>query len=61
MAAVTVCSDLGAQENKICHSFEFFPFYSTWSDGIRYHDLGMTLLSMHLSVKCSLTQLDILY
>ena len=24
MAAVAICSDFGAQENKICHSFEFF-------------------------------------
>ena len=24
MAAVTNCSDLGAQENKICHCFHFF-------------------------------------
>ena len=27
MAAVTVCSDFGAQENKICHCFHFLPFY----------------------------------
>ena len=27
MAAVTVCSDFGAQENKIGHCFHFFPFY----------------------------------
>ena len=26
-AAVTVCSDFGAQENKISHYFYFFPFY----------------------------------
>ena len=25
MAAVTICSDTGAQENKICHCFHFFP------------------------------------
>ena len=25
MAAITVCSDLGVQENKICHCFHFFP------------------------------------
>ena len=25
MAAVTVCSDFGAQENKACHWFHFFP------------------------------------
>ena len=27
MAAVTVHSDFGAQENKICHCFHFVPFY----------------------------------
>ena len=27
MAAGTVCSDFGTQENKICHCFHFFPFY----------------------------------
>ena len=25
MAAITICSDFGAQENKICHCFCFFP------------------------------------
>ena len=33
MAAVTVRSDFGAQENKRCHSFHFSPFYLWWSDG----------------------------
>ena len=27
IAAVTVCSDFGAQENKICYCFNFFPIY----------------------------------
>ena len=40
MAVVTFCSDFGAQENKICHSFHFFPFYLPWSDGTGYHDLS---------------------
>ena len=26
MAAITVHSDVGAQENKICHCFHFFPY-----------------------------------
>ena len=26
MAAVTVHSDFGTQENKVCHCFYFFPF-----------------------------------
>ena len=25
MAAVTICSDFGAQENKVCHCFHCFP------------------------------------
>ena len=27
MAAVTICSDFGAQENKVCHGFNCFPIY----------------------------------
>ena len=27
MAAITVCSDSGAQEKKICHCFHFLIFY----------------------------------
>ena len=25
--AITICSDFGAQENKICHCFHFSPIY----------------------------------
>ena len=25
MAIVTICSDFGAQENKVCHCFHCFP------------------------------------
>ena len=34
MAAVTICSDFGAQENEVCHCFHCFPIYLPWSDGI---------------------------
>ena len=34
MAEVTICSDLGAQENKACHYFHCFPIYLPWSDGL---------------------------
>ncbi|CAI9167990.1 unnamed protein product [Rangifer tarandus platyrhynchus] len=27
MAAVTICSDFGAPQNKVCHCFHFFPIY----------------------------------
>ena len=40
MAAVTVCSDFGAQENKICHSYHFFPICLLWSDGTGGSDLS---------------------
>ena len=32
MAAVIICNDFGAQENKICHCFHSSLFYSPWSD-----------------------------
>ena len=32
IASVTVHSDFGAQENKICHRFHFSPFYLPWND-----------------------------
>ena len=37
MAAVTICSDFGVQENKVCHCFHI---YMSWSDVIRCHDLS---------------------
>ena len=33
MAAVTICSDFGTQENKVCHCFHCLPIYLPWSDG----------------------------
>ena len=38
MAAVTICSDCGAQKNKVWHCFHCFPIYFPWSDGTRCHD-----------------------
>ena len=32
MAAVTICNDSGAQENKVCHCFHCFPIYLPWSE-----------------------------
>ena len=43
MAAVTVCSNFGVQENKICHCFHFFSLYLPWNDGTRCHDLHFLL------------------
>ena len=35
---LTICSDFGAQENKVCHCFHCFAIYLPWSDGTRCHD-----------------------
>ena len=39
MAAVTICSDFGVQENKVSHCFHCFTIYLPWSDGTRWHYL----------------------
>ena len=41
MAAITICSDFGAQKNKVSHCFHCFPIYLPWSDGTRCHDLRL--------------------
>ena len=41
MAAVTICTDFGAQENKVWHCFHCFPIYLPWRDGTRCHDLSL--------------------
>ena len=45
LAVVTVCSDSGAQENKICHCFHFSPFYFPWNNGTRCLTLVFWMLS----------------
>ena len=40
MAAVTIWSDFGAQENKVSHYFHCFSIYLPWSDGTGSHDLS---------------------
>ena len=40
LAAVTICSDFGAQANKLSHCFHCYPIYSPWSDGTSCHDLS---------------------
>ena len=40
MGAVTVHSNSGAQENKVCHCFHCFPICSPWSDGTRCHEIS---------------------
>ena len=40
MAAVTICSDFGAPQNKVWHYFHCFPIYLPWNDGTGCHDLS---------------------
>ena len=35
MAAVTICSDFGAPQNKVWHCFHCFPIYFPWAEDIR--------------------------
>ena len=39
-AAVTICSDFGAPQIKVCHCFHCFLVYLPWSGGTRCHFLG---------------------
>ena len=45
MAAITICSDFGAQENRVSHCFHYFPIHLPWSDGTRCHDLSFWMFS----------------
>ena len=45
MTAITICSDFGAQKNKVSHCFHCFPIYLPWSEGTRCHDLVFWMLS----------------
>ena len=40
LISVTICSDFGAQKNKVWHCFHCFPIYFPWSDGTGCHDLS---------------------
>ena len=40
MAAVTICSDVGAPKNKVCHCFHCFLICLPWSNGTGYQDLS---------------------
>ena len=53
MAAVTICSDFGAQKNKVCHCFHCFPIYLPWSDRTRCHDLNFLMLSFKVTLSLS--------
>ena len=62
MAAVTICSDFGAQKNKVWHCFHCFPIYFPWSGGTGCHDLHFTDLEpdiLECEVKWALESITI--
>ena len=61
MAAVAICSDFGAQENKVCYCFLCFSIYSPWSDGTGFHDLSIWMLSFKPVFSLSFTFINRLF
>ena len=47
MAAITICSDFGAQKIKISHSFHSFSISLPWSDGTGCHDLSFLNVELY--------------
>ena len=60
MTAITVHSDLGAQEEEICHYFHIFPFYLPCSKGARCHDLVFFFLIFSLKPALSLSSFTLI-
>ena len=58
MATVTICSDFGAQENKICHCFHPFPIYLPRSDGEKV-GLKLSIQKMKIMVSGPITSCHI--
>ena len=53
MATVTIHSDFGAQENKICHCFPFFPFYLPLGNGTVCHELSFSSVEFQATFSIS--------
>ena len=53
MAAITICSDFGAPQNKVWHCFYCFPIYFPWSDGTGCHDLSFLNVSFKTTFSLS--------
>ena len=51
MAAITICTDFGAQKNKVSHFFHCFPIYFPWSDGTGCHDLLFLNVGLKLNIQ----------
>ena len=58
-AAITVHSDFGAQEKKVCHCLHCFPIYLPWSDGTGYHDFFTLIFIKRLFSSSSLSAIRV--
>ena len=64
MAAVTICSDFGAQKSKVCHCFHCFSIYLPWSNGtdamifvfwiLSFNKLGVTAITIIYFIRLKL-------
>ena len=59
MAAVTICSDFGAQKNKVWHCLHCFPIYFPWSDDKFFPDIYLKQFNVFM-FKYNATELFIL-
>ena len=59
MAAVTICSDLGAPQNKVCHCCHCLPIYLPWNEGTGCH--VRSFLNVEFSATSSFTFLKRLF
>ena len=50
MAAVTICSDFEAPQNKVSYCFHCFAIYLLWSDGTKCHDFHLLNVEFKLDV-----------
>ena len=49
MAAVTICSEFWAPQNKVCHCFHGFPIYLPWSEELDEALAGIKIAGRNIS------------
>ena len=55
MAAVTICSDFGAPQNKVCYCSHCFPICLPWSDGTGCHRVWFLNVEFYAAFSLSFT------
>ena len=49
MAAVTICSDFAALQNKVWHCFHCSPIYFPWNDGLEEAQAGIKIARRNIN------------